>query len=293
MLIHSRDLIRPSRSVVLGCRGFVGSNLLAHLEGLGWPVEAVSSQDVDLTAEGAGKALAERLREDDALVVVSALTPDRGKDALTLEQNVRMGRQVAEAVLDRPIAHLAHIGTDAIYNDNSNPVRETSCASPSSLHGAMHLTREVILSDACRGACVPLALLRPSLLYGPGDTHNGYGPNRYVRTARDEGRIVLFGEGEEQRDHVYIEDLARIVAAVLKRCSTGVLNVATGAATSFREVAELVAELTERDVAVEGSRRRNPITHRHFDIAAAQAAFPRFAWTPLRDGLTRMVAAEA
>src|SRR5439155_13080717 len=124
-----------------------------------------------------------------------------------------------------PVAHLVNIGSDAVYADDANPVRESSCASPSSLHGAMHLAREVILADACRAAGIPLALLRPSLLYGPGDTHNGYGPNRFVRTARSDGSIALFGEGEEQRDHVFVDDVARMMAAVLERGSTGVVNL--------------------------------------------------------------------
>jgi UDP-glucose 4-epimerase len=291
MLTHAREAAPPTRTVVLGSRGFVGSAVVAHLERLGYPVEGVSSQDVDLLAEGAGAALAQRLRLDDALVFVSALTPDRGKDGATLERNVQMARHAAEAVLAQPVSQLVYVSSDAVYADDANPVRETSCASPSSLHGVMHLVREVIVADACRSAGVPLVLLRPSLLFGPGDTHDGYGPNRYVRTAREEGRIGLFGEGEEQRDHVFIDDVARVVAAVLERGSTGVLNVATGRATSFREAAEIVAELTERDVAVEGSPRQNPITHRHFDVAATQAAFPGFAWTPLRDGLGRTIAA--
>ncbi|MEA2223324.1 MAG: UDP-glucose 4-epimerase [Solirubrobacteraceae bacterium] len=293
MLTHARDTAAPARTVVVGSRGFVGSAVLAHLGALGWPAEGVSSADVDLTAEGAGAALASRLREDDAVVFVSALTPDRGKDAATLERNVRMARHVAEALIERPVAQLVNIGSDALYDDDANPVREGSCASPSSLHGAMHLAREVILVDACRIAGVPLVLLRPSLLFGPGDTHNGYGPNRYVRTALSGGTIKLFGEGEEQRDHVFIEDVARVVAEVLGRGSAGVLNVATGTSSSFRAAAEIAVELGGGDAAVEGSPRQNPITHRHFDTAATQAAFPGFAWTPLREGIERMAAHES
>jgi nucleoside-diphosphate-sugar epimerase len=291
VLTHARDTAPPARTVVVGCRGFVGSAVLAHVGALGWPAEGVSSADVDLTAEGAGTALAGRLREDDAVVFVSALTPDRGKDAATLERNVRMARHVAETLIERPVAQLVNIGSDAVYDDDANPVREGSCASPSSLHGAMHLAREVILADACGRAGVPLVRLRPSLLFGPGDTHNGYGPNRYVRTALSGGTIKLFGEGEEQRDHVFIEDVARVVAEALGRGSTGVLNVATGTSSSFRAAAELAVELAG-DGAVEGSPRQNPITHRHFDTAAAQAAFPGFAWTSLREGIERMAAHE-
>jgi UDP-glucose 4-epimerase len=293
VLTHARDIAPPARTVVLGCRGFVGSAVLAQLRALGWPADGVSSTDVDLTAEGAGAALGGRLREDDAVVFVSALTPDKGKDAATLERNVRMARHVADTLIDRPVAHLVNIGSDAVYDDDANPVRESSCASPSSLHGAMHLAREVVLADACGKAGIPLALLRPSLLFGLGDTHNGYGPNRFARAAVEGGTITLFGEGEERRDHVFIGDVARIVAEVLGRGSTGVLNVATGTSVSFRDAAEIAVELARGSATVEGTPRQNPITHRHFDTAASIAAFPSFAWTPLREGLRAMVADES
>jgi nucleoside-diphosphate-sugar epimerase len=153
----------------------------------------------------------------------------------------------------------------------------------------MHLAREVILTDVCRAADVPAALLRPSLLYGPGDTHDGYGPNRFVRLALAGDRIDLFGEGEERRDHVFVADLAALVGVVIGRGSTGLLNVATGRAASFREVAETVVSLVPEPVAIEGSPRRNPITHRHFDVDAAREALPAFRWTPLREGLERSV----
>jgi nucleoside-diphosphate-sugar epimerase len=153
---------------------------------------------------------------------------------------------------------------------------------PGSLHGLMHVTREGMLRH---GTKLPLAILRPSLLYGLADPHNGYGPNAFGRLAAAGQPITLFGEGEEQRDHVLIDDVAEIVYRVLTRRSTGVLNIATGQSHSFRSVAELAASRVQSPVAVIGTARRNPITHRHFDITACLTAFPDFAYRALADGL--------
>ncbi len=71
-------------------------------------------------------------------------------------------------------------------------------------------------------------MLRPTLIYGAADPHNGYGPNRFCRLAAAGEEIVLFGEGEERRDHVAVEDVAEIAFRVLMRRSRGVLNLATG-----------------------------------------------------------------
>src|SRR5207248_3421831 len=127
---------------------------------------------------------------------------------------------------------------DAVYADDANPVTERSSCQPSSMHGMMHTARELMLKSELK---LRLAILRPSLLYGARDPHNGYGPNRFRRLAAKGEAITLFGEGEEKRDHVHIADVAALSSAVLHHRSTGTLNIATGKSTSFREVAEMVS----------------------------------------------------
>jgi nucleoside-diphosphate-sugar epimerase len=150
----------------------------------------------------------------------------------------------------------------------------------------MHLAREQMLS-ATAGE-TPFAILRPTLVYGAGDPHNGYGPNRFRRLANRGERIVLFGAGEERRDHVLVNDIAEIVLRVLQHRSSGILNVATGTVASFRALAEQVTSLAPQQVAIEPTPRNGPMPHggyRPFDPAATAKAFPDFRYTPLAEGL--------
>jgi nucleoside-diphosphate-sugar epimerase len=143
----------------------------------------------------------------------------------------------------------------------------------------MHLAREVMFRNEVKA---PLAILRPSLLYGAADPHNGYGPNRFRRLAASGEPIVLFGEGEERRDHVYIGDVAELVARVLYRRSRGVLNVATGSVHSFRDIAQRFSKN------IKATPRSGPMPHngyRPFDAAATRKAFPDFRYTSLDEGL--------
>lgn len=274
----------PGRVVVLGSRGFVGnavvSDLVLHsIDSLG-----ISSKDVDLLAPDAERALASRLLPEDALVIVSALTPDRGKDIVTFMKNLRMMEAVCAALAAKPVAHVVNIGSDAVYADDASPIDESTPTAPGGFHGMMHLARELMLRSVVKS---PLALLRPSLLYGEGDTHNGYGPNRFRRTAAQEGKITLFGAGEEKRDHVHISDLAHVVRLVLQHRSQGVLNVATGQAASFHEAADWVAARFSSKVEIIELPRTGPvnIVHRHFAVGALQRAFPSFHPLPIGDGI--------
>jgi len=281
VLEHSSSVRKsPSRVVVLGAGGFVGGAITDRLTGEKVPILALTRNELDLLKPEASATLQRLLRADDGVVFVSALVPTRNNAILI--DNLRMAEAVCAALAAQSVAHLVYISSDAVYSDDANPVTERSCQQPSSLHGAMHLAREIMLRTALK---LPLAILRPTLIYGAKDPHNGYGPNRFRRLAAKGEAITLFGEGEEKRDHVHIADVAALVSATLHQRSTGTLNIATGKSTSFREVAEMVAAHSGGSVEIRGTPRQNPITHRHFDIVDCLKAFPDFHYISLRDGL--------
>ena len=273
----------PSRVVVIGAGGFIGSAICTRLAADKLPVLALTRKELDLLKPEAAATLQRLLRADDSVVFVSALAPTRNNAMLI--DNLRMAEAVCAALAARPVGHLVYVSSDAVYSDDANPVTERSCQQPSSLHGVMHLAREIMLRAALK---LPLAILRPTLIYGAKDPHNGYGPNRFRRLAAKGEAITLFGEGEEKRDHVHVDDVAALTSAVLQHRSTGTLNIATGRSASFREVAEMVVALSPRPVEIRGTPRQNPITHRHFDITDCLKAFPEFHYVSLRDGLARV-----
>jgi UDP-glucose 4-epimerase len=274
---------RPSRAVVLGSAGFIGAESVRHLRALGVATVALARSDVDLLAPGAAAVLRSQLRAGDALVFISAKAPC--KNAAMLVENVRMAETVCEAVKGAGLAHLLYVSSDAVYRDSPEPLDESSCAEPSSIHGAMHLAREVIVRSEFPG---PMAVLRPTLIYGLDDPHNGYGPNRFRRLASAGKDIVLFGEGEERRDHVHVEDVAALVARMVVSRSTGLLNAVSGDVASFRELAEFTAAQFTPRVSIAGSPRSGSMPHggyRPFDPTGIKQAFPDFRITPWREGI--------
>jgi UDP-glucose 4-epimerase len=287
MLEHlNRDSVNPARVVILGARGFVGGAAERLLKSRGVPVLSLGRAEIDLLSADAHEGLIRQLRPDDSVVVISARAPV--KDPAMLVENIRMMETVCKALAAVPVRHVVYISSDAVYRDSKLPLTEQSCAEPGSLHGAMHLAREVMLKAI---VSAPLAILRPSLLYGVDDPHNGYGPNRFRRLAAASQEIVLFGEGEERRDHVLIEDVAELIWRVLARRSRGTLNVATGEVMSFKEIAERIVAMAAVPVPVRGSTRSGPMPHdgfRPFDAAGCRAAFPDFRYVGLAEGLKKV-----
>ena len=285
MISHATARPRnPARVVVLGSRGFIGKALMEKLRAQDVPTLGLGSADIDLAAPPAADKLAAALKPSDAVVMLSALTPDRGRDIATLMKNLAMMQSVCAALAKTGCAQLVYFSSDAVYSFVAGRVSEETPATPPDLYGAMHYTREM-MAKALAG--VPVLVLRPTLVYGAEDSHNAYGPNRFRRTAEKEGKIQLFGDGEETRDHIHVDDVAELTMRCLRQGSTGTLNVATGRSLSFRRVAEVVAKQFPSGVQIIGAPRANPITHRHYDVTNLIKAFPDYRFIALEEGVAR------
>ena len=286
MLSHQNAAPKPpARTVVIGS-GFVGGTIAAALTAAGAPVLALKRTELDLLAVDATAKLSAQLRPDDAVVFVSAVAPAR--NTAQLMTNLRMAEAAAAAFAATPPAHLLYISSDAIYADEANPVTESSSVAPSTMHGMMHAARELIFRSEYKG---PFAALRPTLIYGAADPHSGYGPNRFRREALQGKPIQIFGEGEEQRDHILVQDVAELARRILFHRSTGALNAVTGKSVAFAEIARLVAAQFTPKAAVASMPRPGPrphLLHRFFDITACYKAFPDFRITLPPEGIARV-----
>ena len=286
MLVHLNTTpILPARTVIIGGGGFVGGAVVARLKAKEARVLSVARSDVDLLASNAAEELAGLLQPGDAVVVAAAKAPC--KDMSMLIDNMLMGKAILDAFAKVELSHVINVSSDAVYPDEPVPLNETVRPSPATFHGVMHLAREIAFSEIK----APLAILRLTLVYGAHDPHNGYGPNRFLRHASSGKDIILFGEGEERRDHVWIEDVAELVFRVLAFRSRGILNIATGSVYSFRRIAEKAIEFNRNKVSLVSQPRQSPQPHngyRPFDTAALRSAFPDFTFTALFEGMAKV-----
>jgi nucleoside-diphosphate-sugar epimerase len=286
MLVHRNTSAEtPDRVVVVGSRGFIGAALVSRLQKDGVATVPISSADIDLTQKGSAETLAGQLRPTDTVVMLSCRTPDKGRDLAATMHNLAMGYHFTTAAAQVGCQHVVYFSSDAVYSDDTQWVSDDTKAEPSAPYGAMHLTREVMLKSSMAGV---LAVIRPTLVYGFADTHSSYGPNRFRRMIEKDRKINLFGQGEERRDHIFIDDLIELTLRVLQRRSTGMLLGVTGRSLSFGDIAALVAGQSAPPAEVVNLPRANPaatLLHRHFDTTGVLAAFPDIRFTQLEDGI--------
>ena len=225
MLSHAHEKpVAPQRAVVIGAGGFVGGAILKEIKKANIPALGITRKEADLLSPSGADALKALLRPGDAVVFVSAVAP--AKNAAQVMTNLQHGRNRPSPLSPRCRQPIWSISVPMRFMPTTRtPVTERSPVAPSTTHGLMHAARELLFRNEYKG---PFAILRPTLIYGAGDPHSGYGPNRFRKLAAKGEPIGLFGEGEEKRDHVAVEDVARLAVRILLHGSNGVLNAVTG-----------------------------------------------------------------
>jgi UDP-glucose 4-epimerase len=279
------------RVVILGASGHLGGALARTFGAHGIDVIGHSSVTLDLRRAEALGALDGVLDGETALVLASALTPDKGQTVDTFMTNLAMVANVSRYLETHRAALCAYVSSDAVYGFDVNPVDESTPTAPSGYYALAKYTGEriVLLAGATGGT--PVLILRATGVYGPGDPHGSYGPNAFARTLARDRSLRIFGSGEEERDHLYVDDAAQVMSALVAARATGVFNVATGESHSFGEVVEMIRALVPYPIQVASAPRKGPITHRRFDTTRLRQAVPRVGFTPFKDGLRATLAA--
>jgi nucleoside-diphosphate-sugar epimerase len=275
-----------TRVLVLGGTGFLGSRIVRELCGRGVEARAYGSADVDLRRFESLKVLDDQIDADTVLIFASALTPDKGSTLEALHDNFTMAASVGRYLETRSIGLCVYISSDAVYPLRDNPVRESSPIEPANYYALAKYCGERILARQAEIKGLPLLNLRSTALYGPGDPHGSYGPNSFMRSLLKDRTVRLFGRGEELRDHLHVDDAARLTCDLIAARAAGTFNLATGRSQSFSDVVDVMRQVVPQSFEVEYLPRRAPVTHRHFDIARLFLQVPGFRFTSLEQGLS-------
>ena len=248
---------KSKRVIVIGSNSFIAKYLIKIFKKNKINFLLINRKKIDLEKKNSTKYLSRIFREDDTCIFIAAKVPVKNEEMFL--SNILIARNICEAIKHKKIKHLIYISSDAVYADTKKKIKESSKKKPNSLHGLMHLTREIMLKIAIDKKC--LTIVRPTLIYGAGDPHNGYGPNQFLRLIKQNKNIQLFGKGEELRDHIRVEDVASMLYLIVKDNIIGEFNLVTGKIISFLNIAKKIINDNKSKMKIIFLKRNGKIPH--------------------------------
>jgi UDP-glucuronate 4-epimerase len=306
-----------SRAVVTGAAGFIGSHLAERLLADGWDVLALDRfsdyypRETKLTnaatfqnhpaatfveADLVGADLDVFLQGADVVFHLAGQPGVRTSWAdgfnAYLVDNVQATQLLLEAAVRQQVGRVVYSSSSSIYGDTPDyPSTERSLPQPISPYGVTKLAAEHLVRLYATNHGLSTVALRYFTVYGPRQRPD-MATHRLVEAALRGTRFTLNGDGGQQRDFTFVDDVvAANVAAATADCAPGtVVNVAGGSSVTMTHLVELVEELAGEGIdLVRTGDQAGDVRRTGADTTTARGVL---GWTPtttLRDGVQAQV----
>jgi UDP-glucose 4-epimerase len=314
--------LRGSRVLITGGAGFVGSHIADRLLGDEGAGEVVlldnllrgSRQNVEAAlATGRAKLVEGDIRDrpllDRLLAGVDYVFHMAALRITRCAENPREAVEVmydgtfnvAEACVKHGVKKLVAASSASIYGMASTfPTREDHPPyNNRTLYGAAKAANELLYRSFADMYGLRYAAMRYFNVYGPRMDREGKYTEVLIRwydLLRRGEPPLIFGEGDQTMDFVYVDDVARANVLALKADVTDeVFNVACGVETSLKQLCEglvraMGANLPPRHVPLPAERKAVEVRRRLADTSKADRLLGFRAAVPLDEGLRRLVA---
>lgn len=261
--------------ILLGSSGFAGRHLTTILQNENKiPVVLYRSSDLDLLSRGAPQRLKTVLKSD-SILIAAARAPQNPDEEARANQDQQIGENIAAGLSQTRIRKFIYLSTSAVYGETP--------------YGRAKKKVEDALLAVGEKSGTPTYLLRICTIYGPGDHHPPYGPGRFIRSILNQGRVQIFGDGEEKRDYIFVRDLVHIASRfALEDHEPGIYDVAAQCA-SFQEILDLLRKVMEQDFTVESVERKIAKIDLCLDASKLKRVLHGLKFTELKEGLRETV----
>ncbi|MBO3800389.1 MAG: NAD-dependent epimerase/dehydratase family protein [Candidatus Brockarchaeota archaeon] len=250
--------------LITGGAGFIGHNLAIYLKNNGFNVEVIDSfersttfaikrlEEADVPAIRISIIETESMRrffkEADAVIHAAAyvdVAESMEKPLIYLENNVLGTASVVKASLETGVGLLIYLSSAAVYGDPIRlPIDENHPTNPISPYGLSKLMGEEVVRFFSKYGLKQI-VLRLFNIYGPGQNAAYAGViTKFFERVRKGLPPIVYGDGEQTRDFIHVDDVAEAVKLVLESACVGeVLNIGSGNPTRIRDLATLVMRL--------------------------------------------------
>ena len=195
---------------------------------------------------------------------------------LTLEEAVRAGAR-----------RFVFASSNAAVGDHDGAIDELVPSRPVSPYGASKAAGEAYCAAFRNMGRLETISLRFANAYGPFSGHKSSVIAKFLRLLFDGKPLTVYGDGQQTRDFIFVQDVADAIALALRRpLREPVLQIATGVETSVIDLVEALSEVTgiEAEI-IWTSQPAGEIRRNYSSVSRAERDLGFVARVPLGEGL--------
>jgi UDP-glucose 4-epimerase len=193
------------------------------------------------------------------------------------EVNVGGTVSLLTAMRDAQVKRVVFTSSGAAYGEQAEqPVRESAPLRPATPYAVSKMASEAYVQAIGELWGIETVILRIFNAYGPGQPlPPSHAPvvARFLKQATSGGSVVLFGDGRQTRDFIYIDDVVEALARAgrAEGISRAILNVGCGVEVSIAGLVDTIERVTGREVdRLVNSESKSGVSRLVADIALAQ-----------------------
>jgi UDP-glucose 4-epimerase len=248
--------------LVIGGNGFIGSHLVDHLLKHGHRIrvfdvsyeryrKALPEVDYRIFSLENTEALYESLLGIDIvfhLASTSVPSSSNVDPVADIKNNLITTLNILNLLIKLKIKRFVYFSSGgAVYGDPSgNQLKEEHPLKPISSYGIVKATTESYLFLYQRIYDFKPLILRPSNAYGPRQSHYmAQGViSTFLRKAKANEPICVFGDGNSTKDYIYIDDLIEASSQLGLSEHVGIFNIGSGECASINKIIHLINKIT-------------------------------------------------
>tara|TARA_B100000315_G_scaffold245214_1_gene270836 strand:- start:84 stop:959 length:876 start_codon:yes stop_codon:yes gene_type:complete len=286
--------------IILGHTGFIGNSIFLTLQKKYFKnktiqIKGLSSKQANLLNKSSIKKLKKEITTNSIIIICSAIKSNYGNNLELFNKNLSMIKNIAYSINEKKIKKIIYLSSNAVYGVHRNcklANEKTQINTDTFYSLSKYISEQTLKLVLGRKNEKKLIIIRPTIAYGPNERLIAGSPSGFIKLIKKKKNFFIWGNGNEIRDFLYIEDLTSIIIKLISKNFYGILNV-SGFSSSYLYIIKKISKILKIEPKITYRKRTTPKVNKTYSNKLVKKIFPKIKLTSIESGINKILKQES